>query len=80
MSIDFSQDYEAPIVTAGVTPMDEGEISLRPKTLADYTGQEEAKENLAVYIEGHALKIGSDLYSMDIFLRHLFEPYAFPYA
>ena len=51
MSIDFSQDYEAPIVTAGVTPMDEGEISLRPKTLADYTGQEEAKENLAVYIE-----------------------------
>ena len=51
MSIDFSQDYEAPIVTAGVTPMDEGEISLRPKPLADYTGQEEAKENLAVYIE-----------------------------
>ncbi len=51
MSIDFSQDYEAPIVTAGVTPMDDGEISLRPKTLADYTGQEEAKENLAVYIE-----------------------------
>ena len=51
MSIDFSQDYEAPIVTAGVTPMDEGEVSLRPKTLADYTGQEEAKENLAVYIE-----------------------------
>ena len=51
MSIDFSQDYEAPIVTAGITPMDEGEVSLRPKTLADYTGQEEAKENLAVYIE-----------------------------
>ena len=51
MSIDFSQDYEAPIVTATITPMDEGEMTLRPKTLADYTGQEEAKENLAVYIE-----------------------------
>lgn len=51
MSIDFSQDYEAPIVTSSITPMDEGELTLRPKTLQDYTGQEQAKENLAVYIE-----------------------------
>ncbi len=51
MSIDFTQNYEAPIVTASVTPMDDGEIALRPKTLDDYTGQEDAKENLAVYIE-----------------------------
>ncbi len=51
MSIDFSQDYEAPVVTASITPLDEGEFSLRPKTLRDYTGQEKAKENLAVYIE-----------------------------
>ena len=51
MSIDFSQDYEAPIGTAGITPMDEGELSLRPRRLADYTGQEKAKQNLAVYIE-----------------------------
>lgn len=51
MSIDFSQNYEAPVVTASITPMDEGEFSLRPKTLRDYTGQEKAKENLAVYIE-----------------------------
>lgn len=51
MSIDFSQDYEAPIVTAALTPADEGEFSLRPKTLRDYTGQEKAKENLTVYIE-----------------------------
>ncbi|MBQ1411230.1 MAG: Holliday junction branch migration DNA helicase RuvB [Oscillospiraceae bacterium] len=51
MSIDFSQDYEAPVVTSSVTPLDEGEVSLRPKTLRDYTGQEKAKENLAVYIE-----------------------------
>ena len=51
MSIDYSQDFEAPVVTASVTPMDAGEVSLRPKTLRDYTGQEKAKENLAVYIE-----------------------------
>ena len=51
MSIDFSQDYEAPIVTAGFTPSDEGEFSLRPKRLAEYNGQEKVKENLAVYIE-----------------------------
>ena len=51
MSIDFSKDYEAPVVTASMTPLDEGEVSLRPRTLRDYTGQEKAKENLAVYIE-----------------------------
>ena len=51
MSIDFSKDYDAPLVTSTVTPMDEGELSLRPKTLYEYTGQEKAKENLAVYIE-----------------------------
>lgn len=51
MSIDFSQDMEAPVVTAALTPQDEGEFSLRPKTLADYTGQEKAKGNLSVYIE-----------------------------
>ena len=51
MSIDFSQNYEAPIVTSSLTPLDETEFTLRPKTLRDYTGQEKAKENLAVYIE-----------------------------
>ena len=51
MSLDFSQEYEAPLVTTGLTPLDEAEVSLRPKTLADYTGQEQAKGNLSVYIE-----------------------------
>ena len=51
MSLDFSQEYEAPLITTSMTPMDDGEGSLRPKTLADYTGQEKAKGNLAVYIE-----------------------------
>ena len=51
MSIDFSQDMEAPLVTTSLTPQDEGEFSLRPRTLQDYTGQEKAKGNLSVYIE-----------------------------
>ena len=51
MSIDFSQDLEAPLVTTSLTPQDEGEFSLRPRTLLDYTGQEKAKGNLSVYIE-----------------------------
>ena len=51
MSLEFSQDYEAPLITTSVTPLDDGEFSLRPRSLADYTGQEKAKGNLAVYIE-----------------------------
>ena len=51
MSLDFSQKYDAPIVTTSLTPQDDGEVSLRPKLLADYTGQEKAKGNLSIYIE-----------------------------
>ena len=51
MSIDFSQEYEAPLVTTSFTANDEGEFSLRPKRLSEYNGQEKVKENLAVYIE-----------------------------
>ena len=51
MGIDFSQNYDAPIVTTSLTPQDDGEVSLRPKYLRDYTGQEKAKSNLTVYIE-----------------------------
>ncbi len=51
MSIDFSEKPEAPLVTTSLTPGDEGELSLRPRTLDDYTGQEKAKGNLKIYIE-----------------------------
>ncbi len=51
MSIDFSQECEAPFVSTSLLPQDEAEFTLRPKTLQDYTGQEKAKNNLAVYIE-----------------------------
>ena len=49
-------DFENRIVTPSVTGMDnEIEVSLRPKTLQDYIGQDKAKENLDVYIKA-ALK------------------------
>jgi Holliday junction DNA helicase RuvB len=51
MSIDFSQDMQAPLITPGLTPADEHEISLRPKRLYEYNGQDKVKENLSVYIE-----------------------------
>ncbi len=52
MSIDFGNDiYEEPLVAKTFLQEDTGEVSLRPKTLEDYIGQEKAKENLAVFIE-----------------------------
>jgi len=52
MSLEFSQDLEtAPIISPTFAPQDAGEIGLRPKLLNDYTGQEKAKGNLAIYIE-----------------------------
>jgi hypothetical protein len=45
-------DFESRIVTAQYAQEDgEIEASLRPRTLADYIGQEKAKENLSIYIE-----------------------------
>lgn len=52
MSIDFGNDiYEEPIVAKTFLQEDAGEVSLRPKSLREYIGQEKAKENLAVFIE-----------------------------
>ena len=52
MSIDFGNDiYEEPIVTKTFLAEDAQEISLRPKTLREYIGQEKAKENLSIFIE-----------------------------
>ena len=50
MSIDFSHDPQAPLITTRFTPNDEQEYSLRPKRLSEYNGQEKVKENLSVYI------------------------------
>ena len=51
MSLEFSQELDSPIISPTFAPQDAGEIGLRPKLLADYTGQEKAKGNLSIYIE-----------------------------
>ena len=51
MSLEFSQELDTPIISPSYAPQDAAEIGLRPKLLADYTGQEKAKGNLSVYIE-----------------------------
>ena len=52
MSIDFGADlYEEPIVAKTFLSEDANEGSLRPHTLAEYIGQEKAKQNLSVFIE-----------------------------
>ena len=51
MSLEFSQELDAPIISPTLTAQDSGEVSLRPKMLQDYTGQEKAKGNLSIYIE-----------------------------
>ena len=51
MSLEFSQELDTPIISPSYAPQDAGEIGLRPKLLSDYTGQEKAKGNLAIYIE-----------------------------
>lgn len=54
-------DYENRIVSTGLNETEaEMELSLRPKTLDDYIGQDKAKENLAIYIEA-AKKRGESL-------------------
>ena len=44
MSIEYSQEQFAPIISPTYAPQDAGEIGLRPKRLSEYTGQE--KENI----------------------------------
>ena len=61
MSIDFSGGgFEAeelePLVTTSLTREDEGEFSLRPKTLREYIGQEKAKGNLEVFIQAAKMR------------------------
>lgn len=47
---------EERIVCPGVKEEDTEEISLRPKWLSEYTGQEKVKENLKVFIEAAKLR------------------------
>ncbi len=60
MSIDFSShesyDEAGSLVTTSLTREDEGEFSLRPKTLREYIGQEKAKGNLEVFIQAAKMR------------------------
>ena len=57
MSISFSGDKPDEILTTPVVlPEDSAEVSLRPRRLSEYTGQEKAKENLAVFIQGARMR------------------------
>ena len=50
-------DFESRIVSTSYSAEDsDSEVSLRPKTLEDYIGQDKAKENLKVYIDAAKLR------------------------
>ena len=50
MGSSFSDEINEEITTAVSLPEDSGEGSLRPRTIAEYIGQEKAKENLRIFI------------------------------
>lgn len=60
MSIDFSSNdiysEQESLVTTSLTREDDGEYSLRPKTLGEYIGQEKAKGNLEVFIQAAKMR------------------------
>ena len=61
MSIDYSgsQPYgeeQEPLITTSFTRDDEGEFSLRPRTLKEYIGQEKANGNLEVVIQAAKMR------------------------
>ena len=50
-------DFENRLTTAEVTPEDSDlEGSLRPRTMAEYIGQQKAKENLRVFIDAARMR------------------------
>ena len=56
MSINFSDDNEQLVTSSAILPEDNGEVSLRPKSITDYIGQEKAKGNLEVFIQAAKMR------------------------
>ena len=59
MSIEFSMEPEEvrePLMTTSLRPEDEGEGSLRPRSLAEYIGQKKAKDNLSIFIDAAKMR------------------------
>ena len=57
MRINFSEDANEEIITTAASlPEDRAEGSLRPKTIAEYIGQEKAKDNLYIFINAAKMR------------------------
>ncbi len=56
MSIDFDDGNEERLVASTLLRDEDGETSLRPRLLSEYTGQRKAKDNLTVFIEAAKLR------------------------
>lgn len=57
MSISFSDDsFEQALTSTTILPEDNGEVSLRPRYLNEYIGQEKAKDNLTVFIQAAKMR------------------------
>ncbi len=55
--IEQEMDFENRIVSPDYSfAEDDGELSLRPKTLSEYIGQDKAKENLNIYIKAALMR------------------------
>ena len=56
MGISFSDEINEEITTAVSLPEDSSEGSLRPRSIAEYIGQEKAKENLRIFINAAKIR------------------------
>ena len=57
MSINYSEEqFDEMITSSALLKEDGNELSLRPRTLSEYIGQQKAKENLAVFIRAAKLR------------------------
>ena len=52
----MEMDFENRMVSTEYLPEDEGDNPLRPRTLAEYIGQQKVKDNLAVFIDAAKLR------------------------
>lgn len=56
MSISFSSEEEHVVTSSTFLPEDNNEGSLRPRTIAEYIGQEKAKDNLKIFIQAAKMR------------------------
>ena len=56
--LENEMDFENRIIAPEYASMEDAEVetSLRPKTLAEYIGQEKVKENLSIFMQSAKLR------------------------